>query len=212
MKSQSNLNPHSTRYATNAELLASVIGERTPQVAYQLLDDAEGSLRKVLTTDARRYRNRKGIGPRTMQRLAAVAEISRRSQSEEAGSRIEVRCPQDAAAVYGPLMRDLKREVFRVVMLNTANVIQGDYVVSEGGLAASIVEPRLVFKPAILDDAAAIIAVHNHPSGNPEPSAEDVRITRKLAEAGKVMGIPLHDHLVIAGDDYTSLAERGVLN
>ena len=131
--------------------------------------------------------------------------------ADSIGERVRVHSPEDVAAVYGPLMRDLKREVFRVVMLNTANVVVGDYTVSEGGLAASIVEPRAVFQQAVLDNAAAIICLHNHPSGNPEPSREDVRITRRLAEAGRLMGIPLHDHLIIAGTGFTSLAERGVI-
>jgi DNA repair protein RadC len=108
-------------------------------------------------------------------------------------------------------MRDLKKEIFKVVHLNTANVILGDYTVSEGGLAASIVEPRAVFERAILDNAASVICLHNHPSGNPEPSRQDVRITRQLVEAGKLMGIPVHDHLIIAGTTFTSLAERGVM-
>ena len=108
-------------------------------------------------------------------------------------------------------MRDLKKEVFKVVFLNTANVITGDYTASEGGLAASIVEPRAVFSKAILENAAAIICLHNHPSGNPEPSREDVRVTRQLVEAGRLMGVPLHDHLIIAGEGYTSLAERGLM-
>jgi DNA repair protein RadC len=98
-----------------------------------------------------------------------------------------------------------------VVHLNTANVITDDYTISEGGLAASIVEPRAVFQRAVLENAAAVICLHNHPSGNPEPSREDVSITRQLVEAGRLMGIPVHDHIIIAGDRYTSLVERGLM-
>jgi DNA repair protein RadC len=108
-------------------------------------------------------------------------------------------------------MRDLKREIFKVVLLNTANVVLGDFNASEGGLAASIVEPRAVFQRAILENAASVICLHNHPSGNLEPSREDIRITRQLAEAGRLMGIPLHDHIIIAGRGFTSLAERGLV-
>ena len=86
-----------------------------------------------------------------------------------------------------------------------------DYTVSQGGLAASIVEPRAVFRKAILENAAAVICLHNHPSGNPEPSREDIRITRQLVAAGKLMGIPVHDHLIIAGATFTSFAERGLM-
>jgi DNA repair protein RadC len=153
-----------------------------------------------------------GIGPAKAAKLTAAFEAGRRVESQrQQDERVQVTCPDDVADVYGPLMRDLKKEVFKVVHLNTANVIIGDYTVSEGGLSSSIVEPRGVFEQAILDDAAAVICLHNHPSGNPEPSREDIRITRQLVEAGETMGIPVHDHLIIAGTDHTSLAERGVI-
>ena len=115
------------------------------------------------------------------------------------------------AAAYGPRLRDLNREVFVVLHLNTANVVTSEYTLTTGGLAASIVEPRQVFERAILESAASVVCLHNHPSGNPEPSREDVQITKQLVEAGKLMGIPVHDHLIIAGRGYTSLAERGLM-
>jgi DNA repair protein RadC len=152
-----------------------------------------------------------GIGPAKAVQLVAAFEIGRRVEAQRGGTRVQVSSPEDVATAYGPLMRDLKKEIFKVVLLNTANVIIGDYTISEGGLAASIVEPRAVFQKAILDNAAAIICLHNHPSGNPEPSREDIRITRQLVEAGKLMGVPVHDHLIIAGTGYTSLAERGLM-
>jgi DNA repair protein RadC len=97
------------------------------------------------------------------------------------------------------------------VLLDTAGRVTGDFTVSEGGLAASIVEPRAVFQRAVLENAAAVVCLHNHPSGNPEPSREDIQITKQLADAGRLMGIPVHDHVIIAGRGYTSLAERGLL-
>ena len=152
------------------------------------------------------------IGPAKAVQLLAAFEIGRRVEAQREGrTRVQVRTPEDVAALYGPHLRDLKQEVFKVVLLNTANVIIGDHTVSMGGLAASIVEPRAVFRKAMLEQAAAVICLHNHPSGNPEPSREDVRITRQLVEAGKLMGIPVHDHLIIAGTTFTSLAQRGLL-
>jgi len=153
-----------------------------------------------------------GIGKQTAARLAAAIELGRRIESGRAGERVQVCNPEDVAAVYGPLMRDLTSEVFKIVFLNTANVIIGDETVSEGGLSAAIVEPRAIFRSAIGRNAAAIIALHNHPSANPEPSRADMKITRQIASAGEVMGIPLHDHLIIAGTSHTSLAERGVIS
>ena len=120
--------------------------------------------------------------------------------------------PADAAAVLAEYFAGRDREEFVVVFLDTANTLTGLHVASVGGLAVSIVEPRQVFKAAVLANASALVVAHNHPSGNPEPSREDVAVTKQLAEAGRVMGIPLHDHLILTeGGCYTSLAERGLL-
>ncbi|MEM0960917.1 MAG: JAB domain-containing protein [Bacteroidota bacterium] len=131
-------------------------------------------------------------------------------------TRDQVRSPSAAAVVLGEYFSDRDREEFVVAFLDTASTLTGLHVASVGGLAASIVEPRQVFKAAVLANAAAVLLAHNHPSGNPEPSREDVAITRQLVEAGKVMGIPVHDHLILTDHDggkptYTSLAERGLL-
>ncbi len=125
--------------------------------------------------------------------------------------RIQASSPADVAPILIEYFRDKDREEFIIVLLDTANTIIGLSQISVGGLAASIVEPRQVFKVTILANAAAIICVHNHPSGNVEPSREDIRITRQLVEAGTLMGIPVHDHLIIAGSTYMSLAERGLM-
>ncbi len=204
---------------SDAELIGLIFGSGTrtkqgPVSAVQLggaLVRTYGSLHKLSQRDLKQLMRVTGVGPAKAVQLMAAFEIGRRVESQRGGDRVQVCSPEDVAAVYGPLMRDLKREIFKVVLLNTANVIIGDYTVSEGGLAASIVEPRAVFKQAVLDNAAAIICLHNHPSGNPEPSREDIRITRQLVEAGTLMGIPVHDHLIIAGSQHTSLAERGLM-
>lgn len=205
---------------SDAELMALLFGTGTrtkegPVSAVELgqaLLRAYGSLHKLSQRDLKELTRVSGIGPAKAVQVMAAFEIGRRVESQRSGEvRVQVCSPADVAAVYGPLMRDLKKEVFKVVFLNTANVIIGDYTASEGGLAASIVEPRAVFGKAILENAAAIICLHNHPSGNPEPSREDVRVTRQLVEAGRLMGVPVHDHLIIAGDGYTSLAERGLM-
>ena len=125
--------------------------------------------------------------------------------------RKQVSSPEEVADLLQQYFQDKDREEFLVVLLDTSNSLIGFSQISVGGLAASIVEPRQVFKVAILANAAAIILAHQHPSGNPEPSCEDIRITRQLVEAVKFMCIPVHDHLVIAENGYTSLAERGLL-
>ena len=204
---------------SDAELLALIFGSGTvtkkgPVSAVALggaLLRVYGSLFRLAQRDLKELMRVAGIGPAKAVQLVAAFEIGRRVEAGRGGARIQVTSPADVAAHFGPAMRDLKQEVFKIVLLNTANVITGDYDLTTGGLAASIVEPRAVFRRAILDNAAAVIVMHNHPSGNPEPSREDVRITQQLVEAGKLMGVPLHDHLIIAGAGYTSLAERGLM-
>lgn len=208
------------RRLSDAELLALLLGSgtRTGDRKLSAVDLGQALLRAHTSLDGLSQRPVKelmritGVGPAKATKLRAAFEIGRRVESQRSTrDRVQVCAPEDVAAVYGPLMRDLKKEVFKVVHLNTANVIISDYDVSEGGLAASIVEPRAVFEKAILDNAASVICLHNHPSGNPEPSRQDIRITRQLVEAGKLMGIPVHDHLIIAGTAHTSLASRGVI-
>ncbi|MEM6335902.1 MAG: DNA repair protein RadC [Bacteroidota bacterium] len=204
---------------TDGELIGLIFGSGTrtkagPVSAVELgkaLVRTYTSLHGLSRRDVRELMRMAGIGPAKASQLVAAFEIGRRIESQAVGERVQVLSPADIAAVYGPQMRDLKKEIFKVVMLNTANVVLGDYTVSEGGLAASIVEPRAVFHRAILENAASLICLHNHPSGNPEPSRQDVQVTKQLVEAGRLMGIPVHDHLIIAGRTFTSLAERGLM-
>ena len=178
----------------------------------QALLRAYGSLGKLARRDAAQIaRAAKGVGPAKAAQLAAAFEIGRRVEAAPPEDRVQVRSPADVAAAYGPRLRDLPREVFVVLHLNTANVVVSEHTLTTGGLAASIVEPRQVFQRAILENAASVICLHNHPSGNPEPSREDVAVTKQLREAGALLGIPLHDHVIIAGRTHTSLAERGLL-
>lgn len=205
---------------SDAELIGLIFGNGTTvrggsvsavQLGQALLR-AYGSLAQLATRERQQLERVVGVGPAKAVQLLAAFEIGRRVEAQRGQQpRIQVTSPADVAAVYGPRLRDLKREVFLVVHLNSANVIIGDHTVSEGGLAASIVEPRAVFQRAVLDNAAAVICIHNHPSGNPNPSREDLAVTKQLAEAGKLMGIPVHDHVIIAGSGYTSLAERGLM-
>lgn len=125
--------------------------------------------------------------------------------------RYHVKCPGDVALILQDYFRDKDREEFVAVLLDTANTIIGLVRVSVGGLNSSIVEPAQVFKAAILGNTAKLLVAHNHPSGNPEPSREDVRTTKHLVEAGKLLGIPVVDHLIVTESEVTSLAERGLI-
>lgn len=127
-------------------------------------------------------------------------------------SRTEVvRDPSTAFKRLRFLFDELAQEQFVVVLLDTRNSITAIDIVGVGTINASLVHPREVFRAAVSGLACSILLAHNHPSGNPEPSAEDVAITKQLVEAGKVLGIPVVDHLIFAGSNFTSLAERGII-
>jgi len=115
------------------------------------------------------------------------------------------------AALAGPQMRHLDREHFRAILLNTRHQVLGMTSVAVGGLDSAPIHPREVFKEAVRHSAAAVVLVHNHPSGNPEPSGDDVRITIRLRDAGRVVGIEVLDHVIIGDGRFTSLRERGIL-
>jgi len=152
-----------------------------------------------------------GIGEARAIAIVAAFELARRLHSLPEQEKPLIRSPQDVAEIYIPKLRDFKKETFLVILLNSANRIVREKVISEGSLNASIVHPREVFKAAIDELAAGIVLVHNHPSGNAEPSKEDIEITKQLVEAGKVMGIPVHDHLIVAGNRYTSFAKKNLI-
>jgi len=126
-------------------------------------------------------------------------------------SKLYMTSPSDVMKSFQFLFKDEVRERFLVIWLNSANRVTGFEIVTEGILNSSIVHPREVYRGAIVATAASIIIAHNHPSGNGEPSAEDISITRQIAEAGKIIGIPLNDHVIFADHNYTSFAERGLL-
>jgi DNA repair protein RadC len=199
------------RVLSDAELLALLLrtgrrGLTAVALGRQMLSEGR-TLRELaaMTPDALRSL---GIGESRSAVLAAAFELVRRIESETEDQPI-IHGPEDVARVFGPVLRDRPQEEFWVLPLSSANRLQRPAQVTVGTLNASLVHPRECFRPAIERSAAAVIFVHNHPSGNPEPSAEDVAVTRQLTEAGRLLGIPVHDHVVIAGTAYTSLAERG---
>jgi DNA repair protein RadC len=124
---------------------------------------------------------------------------------------LTMRSPQDVVRIFTGLFAQQVKERFVVIWLNSANVAIGYEIITEGILNASLAHPREVFRGAIVATCASVIIAHNHPSGNTEPSTEDVQITKQIVEAGKIIGIPVHDHIIFADRTYTSFAERGLL-
>jgi len=200
---------------TDAELLALLIrtgtGKQTAIDLAKLILSRERTLRSIGARSASELMRIPGIGEAKSVELLAAFEIGRRVQAAKEEERLIVRSPGDVARFMVPKLRDLSSEVFYVLVLDSKNGLKEDVRITSGTLNASLVHPREVFKVAIDHLAASIVVVHNHPSGNLEPSREDIEITKQLVDAGKVVGIPLHDHLIVAGDGFTSFAERGLI-
>lgn len=141
--------------------------------------------------------------------LKVKTQLIREGPAEEHGSSLSN--SEDVARFVESELKNADREHFLSILLNTKNVPIGVDEISIGSLNQSIIHPREVFKTAILASAAALVLVHNHPSGDPEPSREDIKITERLVEAGELLGIPLLDHVIIAGERHFSLCDKGLI-
>lgn len=153
-----------------------------------------------------------GIGPAKAAQIKAGIELGKRTLTAPLVSGVSVRASEDLFRHYYPRMRDLRREVFKIVLLDAKHALIRDATVSEGSLTMSIVHPREVFNLAVRESAAAVVFVHNHPSGDPTPSDEDRVLTDRLVAAGELLGIQVLDHLIIGDGRYTSFADRGWLH
>jgi DNA repair protein RadC len=151
-----------------------------------------------------------GMGPATTARIHAALELGRRAAAEPATGEAKIRGPGDVFNRMGPLLRDLRQEEFHALLLNTQHRVIRDVLVTKGILDASLIHPREVFRGAIVESAAGVILVHNHPSGDPAPSREDRIVTRQLAAAGRAIGIPVLDHVIVGGGGFCSLADEGL--
>lgn len=205
---------HGPESLTDAELLAIILRGGTRKanavdIAKVMLRDF-GSLSGISSRNVQELRQYHGLGNTKAISIIAAFEIGRRA-AFRSGQKISITCPQDVFKYFQNKMRDLMVEVFDVLLLDSSNHVQRNVRISEGILNSSLVHPREVFRPAISEPSAAIILVHNHPSGNSEPSQEDISVTKQIVEAGKIIGIPVHDHIIICRDSYTSFAEKGLI-
>ncbi|AVK96056.1 DNA repair protein RadC [Lysinibacillus sphaericus] len=151
----------------------------------------------------------KGIGEVKAIQILAAIELGRRLSQKQNDDKFTVRSPQDAAAYLMPDMTSLSQEHFVVLFLNVKNQIMHKQTIFIGSLNASIVHPREIFREAVKRSAASIICAHNHPSGIPTPSPEDIEVTKRIQEAGYIIGIELLDHIIIGDHQFISLKEKG---
>jgi DNA repair protein RadC len=201
---------------TATELLAILLGTGNAEgdaavLARELLTRADGSLRDLAARPAAELTRSRGVGPAKAARLLAAFELAARLLQEQRPALPRVRKPDDVAALLGPRLRDLAVEEFHVLALDSQSRVRRDILVTRGLLNSALVHPREVFRAAIAEAAAGIIVVHNHPSGDPTPSPEDRAVTRQLAEAGRLLDLPLYDHVILAGDRFLSFVAAGLL-
>ena len=201
---------------TGQELLAILLGTGSSgrdalAVAGDVLARVDGSLRRLAGRPSAELAKVTGVGRTKAARVAAALELGRRVGVETEPPPERVRGPADVQRFYGTRLRDLAVEEFHVLALGTQSQILGDLLITRGILNSSLVHPREVFRAAIAEAAAGIIVVHNHPSGDPTPSADDRAVTRQLVDAGRLLDLPVYDHVIVGGDRYVSFAETGLL-
>ena len=202
---------------SSAELLAILVGAGSVgggsalQIGQSLLGAAGGSLRRIAMQPVASLTNTGGVGMARAITVHAALELGRRLAAESRDDGAPVRSPRDVARVFAPRLEDLPVEEFHVAILDAQHRLERDVTITRGILTSSLVHPREVFREAIAERAAAVILVHNHPSGDPTPSADDRLVTEQLVAAGKLLDIPVHDHLIIGRGRYTSFAEAGLL-
>ena len=201
---------------TTAELLAIVLGtggggQDVLELARQLLDVGDGSLRRLAQRPNAELLQSPGIGLTKAARLIAAFELGSRAAREERPRVHRIREPEDVLRLFGPRLRDLQVEEFHLLALDSQSQVLREVLITRGLLNSSLVHPREVFRAAIAEAAAGIIVVHNHPSGDPTPSAEDRAATKQLCSAGRLLDVPVYDHVIIAGDRFVSFATAGLL-
>jgi DNA repair protein RadC len=197
------------------ELVAIVLGQGQPRANALDLANAVLAVAGGVEGLARRrcedFALVPGIGPARAAQILAAVEVGRRTVARAAGARVQVTSPRVAAEFLLPQYGSRSVEQFGVVLLDTKHRVLRTTVLSVGTLDASIVHPREIFREATAGDAAAIVLFHNHPSGDPEPSREDTRLTERLVAAGMLMGIDVLDHIILGDARYYSYREKGSL-
>ncbi len=199
---------------SDAELLAVLInsgstGRSAVDVARALLT-SYGNVRSLARRPLSELQRERGIGPARAVTIHAAFELGRRSAMvADPGRELAISAPEDVARQYIPRLRDLNTERFIALLLNNAGHVLREYEISRGTVDASVATPREVFHAAVLELASAVILIHNHPSGVREASREDHALTRMMIDAGRTMGIPVQDHIIICGNTYLSFSEEG---
>ena len=201
---------------SSQEILALILGRGTRGesviVTAQKLLSRFGNLKNLASASVEELTQIKGIGPAKAAQIKATFELSKRLEnSSSETTKITVKSPEDVVKTARNLLKGKKREHFLVICLDTRNHLIKTSTVSIGSLDCSIVHPREVFKDAISSSAASVIFIHNHPSGDPTPSEDDIKMTKRLIEAGEIIGIEVLDHIIICDSEHLSMKAKNLV-
>ena len=212
-KPRDRVQKHGVEAAAVADLLAAIMSNTSDAIAAadRLLRHYDGDLVRIGGESPHALARIIGVGPTKAAAVAAAFELARRWSRFVASGNAQVRNSKDIADFFMPFSRGERQEILHVVCLNAKNVITNHAPIFTGTLNASLIHPREVFRFAIDNSAASIILVHNHPSGDPKPSKEDVEITQRLMDAGRMLEIPVLDHVILGDGSYNSLKDMGAV-
>lgn len=202
---------------TDAELLAIVLrtgsrGENVIELAKRILyHSGEDGILGLHRFSMERLVKIRGIGKVKAMQLICILELSKRLSKASVSEAVSFTSPSSIAEYYMEDLRHESQEIMKLIMINSKGKLIGEYEVSKGTVNASIITPREIFIEALHRQAVAVIALHNHPSGDPSPSKEDILLTRRVEEAGSIIGVKLLDHIIIGNNCYVSLREEGIL-
>jgi len=200
---------------SDAELLAILLrtgtkGMNVIEISRALLTRFDG-LRNLSRQNWQALKVVPGIAGVKAITLEAVFELSKRVQISSLGEQITIHCPEDAAALFSPKLRDLHHEEFYIAFLNNSRVLTGFKRISSGGSTSTIVDVAEIVRQSVMNRANSVLLAHNHPSGYAKESAADIHLTKRVSEALKLMGIGLDDHIIIAGDQFISMRNKNLI-
>ena len=200
---------------SEAELIGILIGSGTRtltavDLAKQILHSVDNNLNLLAKLSVNDLKKFKGIGEAKAINIVSALELGRRRKESDQPKIIKITSSKSAYDIMKPYLQDVPHEEFWVLLLNRANQLLKPVVISQGGVSGTVADPKIIFKVALESLASSIILVHNHPSGNLKPSQTDLNLTKKLKEAGRILEIPVLDHLIYTDSSYFSMADEGI--
>ncbi len=205
-----------TRVLTDAELMAILLGSGTNtisavELAKRVLKTVDNSLHDLARLSVTDLMKVKGIGQVKAMAIIAALELGRRRKDTVVDQKPAITCPRDCFEILQPHLQDVPHEEFWIILLNRANRVIKKCQISQGGVAGTVADPKIIFKLAIAELASGLILAHNHPSGNLSASQADRELTKKIMAAGQLLEIQVLDHLILGGQKYFSFADEGIL-